>query len=428
LETVTLQQKLEIIQQRSIRYFLEQSHPQTGLVRDRALQPAHDAPPLPENPQNTMASVAATGYGFCAQVLAAEQGLIPREQAAANVLKALKFVEQTTPRENEGWLYHFVHWDTGAPYAHSEVSSVDTALFYFGALAAGEYFGGDVQKQVDRMLSQLNFKLMLQNEILVPAPPSKGEDLAASAQRMPQATAPDKRSFSHGFHWVDGQRQFIPWNWAAYSEGILLPLLAMGSTTHPVPDTVWSEGWDRTLNWRRGDQETFGPLPLFTYYYPLGYLPVKGKQDKQGLDLWARARTAVKLQQAYCQEKGYPDGLFGLSASDGPTGYRDYAPGHPHEDFTLAPPALLAALPLDPAAVEKAFPALEKRGLTTGRYGLTCAYNPKTDWRAPDALGIDVGSTMLMLDAAQPRPTLHPLLARSAWLTRALTRAGFTSR
>lgn len=399
-QKASLLQDVQRLTTKSIDYFIQHRHA-SGLVLDRAPNTTGAPPTL--NP--TMASIAATGYGLSALVLGVEKGQVSRQQAEAWTLETLATVAAITPPENKGWMPHFIDINTLKPYGKSEISSIDTVLFLLGALAAGEYFGGAVKQKAQALFDQVDFQAMLTND----------------------GTQPDKRQFSHGFHLEAGQRQFIPWNWNAFSEGILIPLLALGAAPQQnIPESVWTQGWKRDKGWKAFGQETYGPLPLFTHYYPLGYLPLKGKKDSQGEDLWENARKAVEMQRQHCQVKGYPDGLFGISACDGPNGYLAYHPTHPEEDKTIAPPAILASLPFNDKAVYEALQALKKRGLSEDSFGLTCAYNVDSGWKATDALGIDIGSTLLMMDAYQGG-LIHKLMSQNAVLQKGLKRAGWVT-
>jgi hypothetical protein len=140
----------------------------------------------------------------------------------------------------------------------------------------------------------------------------------------------------------------------------------------------------------------------------------------------------VELQRRYCARSGYPHGLWGLSACDGPKSYRAYQPGHRFPEKVIAPPALLAALPFAPDQVAEGVRTLARLGVDDTPYGLRCAIDLRghtpdrafTGWKSPDAVGIDVGSTLLMLDGYTGK-TVHRALGRCEIVQRALERAGF---
>jgi hypothetical protein len=447
LPPMTLEEKREFakllkgFEKKSIQYFLENRHPRTGLVLDRAVNKdvLTVVQQLPENPKvrKEMASMAATGYSFSAIVLAVENGMLRREIAHKMVEDTLDFVASHTPAIQRGWLAHFVHNETGQTYGKTEISSIDTALFYLGAFAAAEYFGGKLQGKVNTMFNKIDFKMMLTNN---------GEEK-------------DKLVFSHGFHVAKDKgkqfRHFITANYGAYSEGLLVPLLALGSKNNDkVFERAWLEGWNREKVWKYNGVKNYDKHPLFTFYYALGYLNLKDKADGKGENFWEASKEAIDTQIRYCQDKGYPPGWFGITACDGPNGYNAYAPEHRQAHFpekgrnvfkrfflqavggmlpdqTIAPPAIFASLPfVDTFIYRKSLPNIVKEELDQFKYGLCCAFDPSTGWKATDALGIDVGSTLLMMNAYQAQlenkeGIIHRLMDRNAIMQRALKRAGF---
>jgi len=385
-----------------IRYFLENRTPSAsapgGLVLDRVSAAHACGPAVSTNPD--VASAAATGYGLAALILAVEDGLAARGEAAADALEILRRTAGWN-RACSGWLYHFMNGVTGEPAIGSEISSIDTAIFYWGALAAGDYFGGGVKDQALAMFGDLDFNVML---------------------------AEDGRRLRHGFKHDGDSLKPLSACWDAYSEGVMLYLLGLGSASHPLAAECWG-CWNREERWSYAGYTAFLPLPLFTYYYPLGFLPLRGVRDRDGLDFWEKARSAALMQSAFCRDSGYPEGLFGLTACDGPTKeggvcYREYYPGHSHADKTVSPLAMLACLPLAERECYAAFRQLKRLGLLNFRYGPAAAFDPQSGWSAPETLGIDVGSTLLMLDAYGPG-VIHGLMRKNEVAQRGMERAGF---
>ena len=405
-ERLLLNSWLDDWEKKGIQYFLDNRCP-NGLVLDRAKQidiPAEYLDPLAKERMNTMASIAATGYGLLAWMLAVEHKMLSPQKAKGWALQTLNTVANNITQEQSGWMYHFLKADSGQPYPDSEISSVDTVLFLLGALIAGEYFGGKVKKQAKHLFDQVNFPMMLYND----------------------NQAPNKEMFSHGFSLKNGHRNFIQCNWDSYSEGIIIPLLALGATRHSIPDKIWHAGWDRIKNWQYKGLKTFAPLPLFTYFYPLGFFNLKDRKDKQGENFWQEAQKAVIMQLAYCKDHDYPKGSFGLTACDGPYGYTAYAPTTNYQDKIIAPNTILACLPLNEKKVFQWLYKAKQVSLDQYKYGLPGSYAPKSGWIgvASDAIGIDIGSTLLMIDVYR-RGLIHKLSHQNSAIRRGLHRAGF---
>ncbi len=134
------------------------------------------------------------------------------------------------------------------------------------------------------------------------------------------------------------------------------------------------------------------------------------------------------MQQAFCKNHQYLEGCFGLTACDGPEGYKAYIAGnrgpiHEH-DGTIAPPAILACLPFAETETINLFNTLKLKDLANDKFGICNAYNVLTGWKASDAIGIDLGSMLLMLDAYN-KGTIHKLSDQSPVIRKILDRAGF---
>src|SRR4030095_6650402 len=78
---------LDDLSRRSFRYFQEHTDHGTGLARDRART---DGSSHGEE-QDKIASIAATGFGLTAWLIAAERGWVSRQTARERVLTALRF-------------------------------------------------------------------------------------------------------------------------------------------------------------------------------------------------------------------------------------------------------------------------------------------------------------------------------------------------
>src|SRR5580693_1607220 len=96
---------LDDLQRAAFRFFVEQSDPHTGLVRDRARSDG--------SPSEGKASIAACGFSLSAWAVATQRGWVSRDAALVHVRKALRFLADKAPRKH-GFFYHFMDMDTGA--------------------------------------------------------------------------------------------------------------------------------------------------------------------------------------------------------------------------------------------------------------------------------------------------------------------------
>ena len=69
---------LDSIQRQTFQYFVHESHPEFGIVRDRTAE-------------GSFASIAATGWGLPTLAVGVERHWMSREEAANRTLKTLKF-------------------------------------------------------------------------------------------------------------------------------------------------------------------------------------------------------------------------------------------------------------------------------------------------------------------------------------------------
>jgi hypothetical protein len=148
-----------------VNYFIK-NQTKYHTVLDRASDP------------NTV-SIASTGFGYYAWVIAVEDGTITREQAINWINSSIDFVLKTNPSKNRGWLYHFTDVE-GNPKFTKEVSSVDTAIYYLSAREAARRLKDEpLIQRIETCISKIDMRWMYSDE-----------------------TYP---YFNHGYSWVDNQ-------------------------------------------------------------------------------------------------------------------------------------------------------------------------------------------------------------------------------
>jgi len=424
------------VETRTFDYFWRTTDARTGLTPDRS-------------PSPSFSSIAAVGFALTAYPVGVAEGYVSREQAAERTYTTLRYLYQlpqgpgdTGVAGYKGFFYHFLDMDSGHRFARVELSTIDTSILLAGALFCAEYFDG----------------------------PSRTEAgiraYADSLYRRVDWTwaAPNAPAVALGWTPDSG---FIQYDWRGYNEGMLLYVLALGSPTHPLGDSAWSE-YTRTYRWEEWFGEhylNFGPA--FGHAYSQIWIDFRGIQDPfmraHGIDYFENSRRAAYAQRAYAIYNpmgwlGYgPDG-WGFSACDGPadTGialngvyrtFRSYwARGTAFtriaDDGTLTPSAAGGMIPFAP---EIAVPALKSMRATYGNlvystYGFVDAFNPtftvpirtplgRVDgargWFDTDFLGIDEGPILSMIENYRTE-LIWTTMRRNPYITRGLQRAGFT--
>lgn len=413
---------LDRLQQDTFRYFWKEANPENGLVPDssRAGSPS---------------SIAAVGFALSCYPVGVERGFITRPQGLARTLTTLRFFARSAqgPQPDatgyRGFYYHFLDMRSGRRAGTSELSTIDSAILLAGVLTAGQYFGrASAEEREVRGLA---------------------EALSARAEwRWAQNAG---AAVSHGWR---PERGFIRYRWEGYNEGLLLYVLALGSPTHPLPQTSY-RAWTTTYRWKKlYGQEHLWASPLFIHQLPHLWIDFRGIRDAvmrgKGIDYFQNSRRATYLQQRYAIRNpkgflGYGRDAWGLTAGDGPGParrliggrqrrfYAYTARGIPYgpDDGTLAPWAVVASLPFAPEIVlpairhvNQAYPEI------TSRYGFKCSFNPTFTsgggpWIAQGYYGLDQGPVVLAIENHRSA-LLWRLIRRCPQIVRGLRRAGFT--
>ncbi len=356
---------LDKLEHDAFNYFWQEVNPSNGLIRDST---------SPGSP----CSIAAVGFGLVSICIAEKRGWIDRRDAYNRVLTTLKTFYEGLQTEH-GFFYHFVDMNTGKRAWNSELSSIDTALFISGALFCGEYFKGTKVDQLARLLyRRVDWNWML-----------NGKDILCMGWKP--------------------ESGFLPYYWDSYSELILLYALAIGSPTHPIPQSSW-RAWKRQVG-SYGDHTLVYSYTgsLFTYMYSHAWIDFRSLMDGD-INYWENSIKAIKANRQYCinnkdKFSTYDEDCWGLTASLGPDGYKAYGakPGLGLHDGTVAPSAVLSSMPFyREHAMRAARSMYEKYGdRLYWKYGFKDSFNLARDWWASDYLGIDQGITVLMIENAR---------------------------
>ena len=409
---------LDSLQYTAFRYFWVEANAANGLVKDRSTA-------------NSPASIAATGFGLSAMCIGADHGWITRQQARDRVLTTLNtFVNgpegtaSTGIIGNKGLFYHFLDMGTATRAWSSELSTIDTALLFAGILDVRQYFDGvDVNETLIRTFA---------DSIVHRA------DWNFARNLHPYILMGWKPNTEGGFGSYGG--------WIGYNEGLLLYVIASGSPTHGVPNPAAWNAWTSGYSWQTWYGYDFLVCPpLFTHQYPACWVDFRDKRDAYMLgknsDYFQNSVRASLAQVQYCSQNpnhmlGYSDSLWGLTASDDPSGYVAHgAPPAQSDDDTITPTAAISSLPFTPAESMRCIRNLWNNYRTYARpasnplwgvYGFKDAFNLGFQWVGTDYLGIDQGPILLMIENARTGKVWQRMMA-NADIQRGLASAGFQS-
>lgn len=388
---------MEDLQRTAWVFFDEQSHPHTGLVRDRARADG--------SPSEGKASIAASGFALSAWVVAAERGWTPRETAAERVRHALRFLTTDTPRRH-GFFYHFMEMDTGARAWKCELSSIDSALLFAGAIVAREYFGDpEITALVNGLLADIDWAWFRNGGGFV------------------------------SLGWFD-ETGFSRYRWDHYSEHILMSFLALGASPQPVEAEYW-RAWTRAPIGRYGDFVYLQEPPLFVHQFPQAYLDLRDRRDAFA-DYFQNSRLATLAQRQFSLDlRGefplWGEQLWGVTASDSAGGYRAWG-GPPRTlnfnalDGTIVPCAAAGSLPFAPQETLAVLHHLREAygDRIWKRYGFVDAFNPHNGWVNEDVIGIDLGISLVQAENLRTG-LIHRLFMGSPEARLGLAKAGLFS-
>lgn len=272
---------LATVEERTFQYFKDAANPHTGLVLDRV----HFA---------DLATVAGTGFGLTAWVVAESRGWVTRQEAEAYVLKVLNSlwhapqgIAPEGTNGHRGFFYHFLDTQTGLRKidadgsASVELSVVDTALLMAGVITCREYFSGNPQivQLADHLYERIEWDWFL--------------DTTGTA-----STNPNYNQFYLGW---SPEKGFQPWHWDySTDETMLINLLAIGSPTHSVSTDVFY-AWNRVTDTYNGhDIIVSYNGSMFQYFFANIWYDLYGKTDEQGVDWWANSVAAGLANRDYC--------------------------------------------------------------------------------------------------------------------------------
>jgi hypothetical protein len=356
---------LNDLESANFNFFWEQASSKTGMVKDRCHVHTDD--------DGIVASIAATGFGLTALCIGDRRGLVSRSAALERVLAALRFLWKKLPN-HRGFFYHFANINTGERVWDSEVSSVDTAILLCGILTCREHFRQpEVVELANLIFNRVDWTWLSEDTSLLP----------------------------HGWTPEVG---FLPSRWDYYSELMMMYLLGLGSSAHPLKEETWT-AWKRLTFEYDGLRYIGSFAPLFVHQYSQAWFDFRGRRDKFA-DYFQNSVIATEVHRRFCLElgkqySGYSDDLWGITASDSNRGYVIWGgpPATGPIDGTVVPSAAGGSLPFQPEATLRVLKSIRTRyGAAWSKYGFVNAFNPLANWYDSDVIGIDTGITMLMAE------------------------------
>jgi hypothetical protein len=313
---------------------------------------------------------------------------------------------------NWGLFYHFLDMNDATRTWNSELSTIDTALLLAGIIDARQYFSGTdsldtrVRSLADSIYRRMNWNLM--------------------------------RNFNPGIMlgWYP-ETGFIRAQWVGYNEATIMYILALGSPTYPVDYTAW-QTW--TYGYQTGNYYGYGYVifpPLFGHQYSHCWIDFRNINEyymsQHSLTYFENSRRATLAQRAYCianpgGHAGYGDSLWGITASDTPSGYSARgAPPAQNDDGTIAPTAPISSIPFAPDECIRVARTMweQYRPQLWTQYGFRDAFNLDVNWWDPWIIGLDQGAMIIMIENYRTGRVWQRFMSNPD-VQRGLQMAGFT--
>ncbi len=340
---------LTMVQEASFHYYWDGAHPVSGMAREN----------LPGD--DRIIATGASGFGIMALIVGVDRHFITRQQGLDRLLTITHFLARAD-RFHGAWP-HFMDGATGRRLPVFDMYDngadlVETAFLMQGLLAARQYFQDkELSNAITALWQTVEWDWF---------------------RRTPDGPA-------LYWHWSPEYSWHINHPLSGWNEVLIAYLLAIASPTHSVPASLYDSGWGGF------PKEFTGPL-FFTHYSYLGFDPHNA--------YFKNLRQMALTNHAYCVQKGYPAGVWGITAVDGPKGYVPYEPNPSLDDGTIAPTGAISSFPYTP---ELSLEALRHfyRDLGPGLwgiYGFRDAFNLKENWVSGIYMGLNQAPMAVMIE------------------------------
>lgn len=377
-----LSELMELVQRRYAAYFWEGAHPETGLPFDRC---STDGRPISD-----LISIGGTGFGIMAILVSVHRQWVSRSNAHARISKIVATLERT-PRFR-GAFPHFINADTleVVPFVPGDDGGdlVETALLVQGLICAREFFDATsdaeagLRGRIDSLCGEIEW---------------------ASYVR------PNSRPSLY-WHWSPKHEWTMNTPITGWNEALSTYVLAAGSARYAIEPEIFHIGWTNEGRFRNGSifygtalpaGSSFGG-PMFLSQYSFCALDPRQMQDDQ-IDYWQQVVAHTSINFEHCRRNpnghiGYGTYGWGLTASDGPSGYVVSCPVN--DQGVLAPTAALSSFPFLPKEAEGALRGFlgYGNGRLLGRFGFADAFAPGQNWVSNCHLAINQGPVVAMIE------------------------------
>ena len=401
---------LTLVQEQTFKYFWDLANPTSGLMRERY---------RPYNPNTKNITIGGSGFGVMSIIVGIERGFITRQEGVDRLETIVDFLGQKADRFHGAWP-HWMNGDTGKtiPFSANDDGGdlVETAFMIQGLLTVRQYLNSGNPQEAN-LIEKIN---TLWKTVEWDWYTQGGQDALY-------------------WHWSPNVGWAMNMKIRGWNEALVIYVLAASSPTHTISKEVYTKGWTRDGNFINSGGNTYygytlplrtdmgGPL-FFSHYSFLGLDP-RNLSD-QYANYWEQNVTHAKINHAYCADNplryvGYSNECWGLTASDGFTGYSAHSPNN--DRGVIAPTAAVASIPYTPdesmAAIRYFYYILGDK--LWGDYGFQDAFDFTNNWVDADNIGIDQGPQIIMIENYRTG-LLWDLFMSCPEVQSGLTKLGFT--
>lgn len=398
---ITDDELLTKVQQQTFKYFWDLAQSNSGMARER-------------NTSGDLVTTGGSGFGLMAIIVGIERAFISRSEGVQRLDKILTYLE-SADRFHGAWP-HWMNGNTGKviPFSTKDDGAdlVETSFLMQGLLTFRQYLNpADATENV--LIGRIN-------------------DLWIAIE----------------WDWFrKNNEEVLYWHWSptynwdmnfplyGYFEEQITYFLAAASPSHPIPKSVYSNGYGRNGAIKTGNVyynitlPLGSPSPLFWVQY--SYLGLNPHFSDEYANYWEQNVSASLINHAYCvaNPKKYPyysDECWGLTASDNQVGYNAHSPSN--DLGVISPTAALSSFPYTPVESMKAlkffYYSLGDR--LWGDYGFHDAFNISEGWTANSYLAIDQGPIIVMIENYRTG-LLWNLFMSAPEVPAAMTKLNFTN-
>ncbi len=396
---------LDIVQQKTFKYFWDFAHPVSGLARER-------------NASGDIVTSGGSGFGIMAIPVAINRNFITRSEGLTRLKTIVNFLLNKADKFH-GAFSHWLNGATGAvvPFSTKDNGAdlVETSYLVAGLLTTREYFNNNstdeisLRADINKICDAVEWNWFRQNN----------QDVLYW-------------HWSPNYNW-EMNHKIIGWN-----ECLITYIMAASSNNYAIPAAVYHKGFAANgaiINNKSyyGYSLPLGPSnggPLFFAHYSFLGINPNGLKD-QYADYQQQVVNHSKINYQYCLTNpkkyfGYSKNCWGLTASDIPGGY---AANEPNNDIgVITPTAALSSFPYTPL---ESMQALQFFYYTLGNkifteYGFMDAFSLKDNWYSGTTLAIDQGPIIVMIENYRSQ-LIWNLLSNCTEVKRGMKNLGFTA-